>query len=73
MHKLLIELHVKHFSLAEQTPQGINGFTYEPLSPYGTSEFSDKVLEGKMTEEDKLGFNLIEAKELLMATTQPDP
>ena len=26
-----------------------------------------------MTEEDKSGFNLIEAKELCMATSRPDP
>ena len=73
VHELLIERNEKHFSLAEQTPQGINGFIYEALGPYGTSEFSDRVLEGTMTEEDKSGFNMIEAKELFLATTQPDP
>ena len=73
VHDLLIERNVKHFSLAENTPQGINGFIYEALGPYGTSEFSDRVLEDQMTEEDKAGFNLIEAKELFMATTRPDP
>ena len=26
-----------------------------------------------MTEEDKSGFNMIEAKELFMVTTRPDP
>ena len=69
VHELLIERNVKHFSLAEQTPQGINGFIYEALGPYGTSEFSDRVLEGKLSEEDKSGFNLIEAKELFVATS----
>ena len=73
VHKLLIERNVKHFSLAEQTPQGINGFIYEALGPYGTSEFSGRVLEGKLSEKDKFGFNLIEAKELCMATSRPDP
>ena len=73
VHELLIERNVKHFSLAEQTPQGINGFIYEALGPYGTSEFSGRVLEGKLSEEDKSGFNLIEAKELCMATSRPDP
>ena len=71
VHDLLIERNEKHFSLAEQTPQGINGCIYEALGPYGTSEFSDRVLEGKMTAEDKAGFDMTAARELCMATTRP--
>ena len=73
MHDLLIERNEKHFSLAEHTPQGINGFIYEALGPYGTSEFSDRVLEGKMTVEDKAGFDMTEAGEIFLATTHPAP
>ena len=54
-------------------PQEINDFIYEDLGPYGTSEFSDRVLEGTMTEEDKPGFSMIEAKELFMVITRQDP
>ena len=60
-------------SLAENTPQGINGFIYEALGPYGTSDFSDRVLEGQMTDKDKAGFDLIEVEELCIATSRPDP
>ena len=73
VHNLLIERNEKHFSLAENTPQGINDFIYEALGPYGTSDFSDRVLEGQMTDKDKAGFDLIEAEELCIATSQPDP
>ena len=46
---------------------------HEALGPYGTSEFSARVLEGAMTEKDKSGFNMIKATELFMTTTRPDP
>ena len=41
VHDLLIKRNEKYFSLADKTPQGINGFIYEALGPYGTSEFND--------------------------------
>ena len=37
VHDLLIERNEKHFSLAEHTPQGINGFICEAIGSYGTS------------------------------------
>ena len=63
---------MKHFSLAENIPQGINGFIYEALGPYGTSELSDRALEEQMTDTGKPGFGLIEAEELFRATSHPD-
>ena len=73
IHDKLISRNIKHFSAAEDTPQGINGFIYNALGPHGISEFCDRVLEGNMTEEDKAAFDLVEAKELFQATSRPDP
>ena len=51
IHNLLIDRNIKHFSQAKDTPQGINGFIYNALGPHRTSDFSDRVLEGNMTED----------------------
>ena len=72
IHDRLIDRNIKHFSAAKETPQGINGFIYNALGPHGTSEFSDRVLDGNMTEEDKATFDLVEAKEIFQATSRPD-
>ena len=44
IQELLIERNISHFSKAKATPQGINGFIYNALGPYGVSNFSDRVL-----------------------------
>ena len=72
IHKLLIERNITHFSKAEATPQGINGFIYNALGPYGISNFSDRVLKGEMTEEEKASFDMAEAAELFEATSKPE-
>ena len=72
IHNLLIDRNIKHFSQAEDTPQGINGFIYNALGPHGTSDFSDRVLEGNMTEDERTAFSLAEAEELFQATSRPD-
>ena len=73
IHDRLISRNIKHFSAAEDTPQGINGFIYNALGPHRISDFSDRVLDENMTEEDKASFDLVEAKELFQATSRPDP
>ena len=37
IHDKLIIRNIKHFSAAEDTPQGINGFIYNALGPHGIS------------------------------------
>ena len=64
IHNLLVERNIQYFSLAEDTPQGINGFIYNALGPHGTSDFSDRVLNGNLVAKDKAGFELVEAEEL---------
>ena len=71
MHDRLIDRNIKHFSAAEDTPQEKNSFIYNALGPYGTSDFSDRVLDGNMTEEDKVAFDLVKAKGLFQATSRP--
>ena len=62
IHKLLINRNIKHFSQAEDTPQGLNGFIQVALGVDGTNAFSDRVLCGTMTEDDRAGFTLKEAE-----------
>ena len=71
IHELLIERNITHFSKAKTTPQGINGFIYNALGPYGFSNFSDRVLKGEMTEEEKASFDMAEAAELFEAISKP--
>ena len=70
---LLIDRKFKHFSLAKETRQGTNGFIYQTLWPHRTSKFSDRVLDGNITEDERDAFPLAEAEELFRATSRPDP
>ena len=73
IHDRLIIRNIDHFSAAEDTLQGVNGFIYTALGPNGITDFSDRVLGGNMTEEDKSSFDLVGAKELFRTTSKPDP
>ena len=71
IHNAIIEHNIQHFSKAEKTPQGIKTFLYQALGDHGTSEFSNRILNGELTKTDKEKFQLSETFELLQATTRP--
>ena len=68
IHKVICNFNEVHYSKTEKPPFGLGQFPCKGVGPYGTMKFSDRVLEGSLTKEDKASINYQEVYELLEIT-----
>ena len=68
IHKVICNFNEVHYSKTEKPPFGLGQFLCKAVGPYGTMKFSDRVLEGSLTKEDKASINYQEVYELLEIT-----
>ena len=57
----IIDQNIKQFSTVEDSPLGKGSFLFEAISPHGTSDFCDRVLDGGLSPTDKEEMNFTEA------------
>ena len=72
IHKVICNFNEVHYSKPEKSPFGLGKFLCKAVGPHGTLEFSDRVLEGSLTKEDKARINYQEVYELLEITKRQD-
>ena len=68
----IYEHNKEHYSKPEKSTFGLGEILRKAVGPHGTSQFSDRVPEGTMTEEDRVNINYQEAYELLEMMKRQD-
>ena len=65
IHNAIIDYNITHYSKPEGSPFGLGTFLCDAIGPHGTSEYSDRILEGKLDDTDRQEINFDEAYKLL--------
>ena len=65
IHESIINYNIEHYSKPESSPFGLGQFLCDAIGPHGTSQFSDRILAGDLTEADRKEIQFEEAYELL--------
>lgn len=58
----IINQNIKHFTTPETSPLGLVEFLHQSIEDHGTSEFSNRVLQGSITPKDKSQIKAQETK-----------
>ena len=61
----IINQNIKHFSTPETSPLGLGEFLHQAIGDHGTSDFSNRVLQGAITPQDEKQIALKETTEML--------
>ena len=68
----IIQQNIKHFTTPEASHSGLGEFLHQAIGDRGTSEFCNRVLQGKLYKKDLVKIKLQETKELLQRIKVPD-
>ena len=68
IHKVICNFNEVHYSKPEKSPFGLGKLQCKAVGPHCTLKFSDRVLKGSLTKEDKASINYQEVYELVEIT-----
>ena len=71
IHNAIIHQNIKHFTTPEASPLGLGKFLHKVIGDHSTSNFCNRVLQGKLHKKDLSQIKLQETRELLQKMHTP--